>query len=178
MASGLLATGPELGEGVHERGHHWTEKGKDMTTQNFAPEHLEQIINPWKVLMKPTGQLGFINIYQMASGDRLQEEKIITEVAGYGRQLGRIIDVLGILVDDLDKQGKPLSDADKQAVRDFRDMTRRIEEVRGKPTERSVGAALQQLQSSDPKAFERVVKEAAKHLPPGRTENSRPLTNE
>src|SRR5919201_1534574 len=43
-------------------------------------------------------QLGFININTSQSADPELERRIVTEVAGYGRQLGRILDALDVLV--------------------------------------------------------------------------------
>src|ERR687885_737686 len=48
-------------------------------------------------------QLGFININAARSPDPGLERHIITEVASYGRQLGRILDALDVLV----RHGRP-----------------------------------------------------------------------
>jgi hypothetical protein len=45
-------------------------------------------------------QLGFINVYNASSAHPEAEQRIIEDVASYGRQLGRVIDALRILVDD------------------------------------------------------------------------------
>src|SRR3954452_5545358 len=43
-------------------------------------------------------QLGFININTSRSADPELERRIVTEVASYGRQLGRILDAVAVLV--------------------------------------------------------------------------------
>ena len=45
-------------------------------------------------------QLGFINIYNASSAHPETEQRIVEDVASYGRQLGRVIDALRVLVDD------------------------------------------------------------------------------
>ena len=59
-------------------------------------------------------QLGFININTSQSGNPELERHIVTEVAGYGRQLGRILDALDVLV----RHGPParLSSAERRAL--------------------------------------------------------------
>jgi len=43
------------------------------------------------------GQLGFLNINTTRAGDPDLERQIITEVASYGRQLGRLVNAVGVL---------------------------------------------------------------------------------
>ena len=60
---------------------------------------VSQNINPWSWLLKLTGsQVGLVNINLGRSADPELEERILDEVGSYGRQLGRIGDVLGILL--------------------------------------------------------------------------------
>lgn len=138
--------------------------GKQTSTTSFdlAPDHLMQNINPWKLMFRPTGQLGFINIYNMASADRSKEEEIISEVAGYGRQLGRIIDVLTILLAEAGPPTKGRTPRQEEVIDAFLDMARRIAEVRGQPTAETVLAAMETLKSRDPAGHKRVLDELAK----------------
>lgn len=43
-------------------------------------------------------QLGFININTSRSGDPELERRIVEQVASYGRQLGRVLDALDVLI--------------------------------------------------------------------------------
>jgi hypothetical protein len=43
------------------------------------------------------GQLGFLNINATRAGDPALEQRIVTDVASYGRQLGRLFDAVGVL---------------------------------------------------------------------------------
>jgi hypothetical protein len=63
-------------------------------------------------------QLGFININTSQSSDPQLERLIVTEVAGYGRQLGRILDALDVLVRH-DRDDK-LSAAERRALDDVK----------------------------------------------------------
>ena len=69
-----------------------------------------QNINPWNWFLK-AGQVGLVNINLGRSADPALEEEILEEVGSYGRQLGRIGDVLGVLlkhvrIDDLSDDEK------------------------------------------------------------------------
>jgi hypothetical protein len=70
-------------------------------------------------LLRSVGdQLGFININTSQSSDPELERHIVTEVAGYGRQLGRILDALDVLVRH-DRHEK-LSAAERRALDDVK----------------------------------------------------------
>lgn len=62
----------------------------------LAPTYLSQSINPWT--------FSLMNFTQQIKGSAVVEEKIITEVAGYGSQLGTIIDVVELLVEKLESR--------------------------------------------------------------------------
>jgi hypothetical protein len=58
-----------------------------------------QAINPWSWWLESTGQqVGFINVYRTEAGDPEQEREIVENVASYGKQLGRIIDALSVVL--------------------------------------------------------------------------------
>src|SRR5438552_1551785 len=65
----------------------------------LAPSSLAQTINPWSWTF---GQVGLFNINLGSSGDPALEERILTEVGSYGRQLGRMGDALKVLLDHVD----------------------------------------------------------------------------
>jgi hypothetical protein len=83
------------------------------------------------------GQLGLLNINATRSGDPGLEQRIITQVASYGRQLGRLVEAVDVLVrlqprdelgeadiralDQLHKLAEQIAAAKKQAVLDHVD---------------------------------------------------------
>lgn len=73
-----------------------------------------------------------INVGRSGSQDT---EKEALSLASYGRQLGRIGDVLAILLDRTTLDG--LSDEDKDAIADLRCMLRQIAKVRRKKAGKS-----------------------------------------
>ena len=88
-----------------------------------------QNINPWSWLFKLTGsQVGFINVNLGRSADPELEEQILEEVGSYGRQLGRIGDVLGILLRHLDLDG--MDDEEKAKVFAFKAQLGEIERLK------------------------------------------------
>lgn len=77
-----------------------------------------QAINPWQWVWNASGgQYGLVNINLGRSSDPDLEQTILDEVGSYGRQLGRIGDVVEILLRAVDP--KKLSEADQKKVRDF-----------------------------------------------------------
>jgi hypothetical protein len=81
----------------------------------LAPSQLAQTINPWSWSF---GQVGLFNVNLGTSGDPAVEARVLDEVGSYGRQLGRIGDVMGILIDRLDASS--LSPDERQAVEALR----------------------------------------------------------
>jgi len=81
---------------------------------------VSQTINPWTWYFPFTGnQFGLLNVSLGNAGDPAVEQKILDDVGSYGKQLGRIGDVLKILVDKAEQAGT-LSPDDMKAVRKFR----------------------------------------------------------
>ena len=70
---------------------------------SFAPEQLRQVINPLSWLTSGTGQIGLFNVYQTATSKPEVEAEIVKNVAGYGRQLGRITDLLQVMLREPDR---------------------------------------------------------------------------
>ncbi len=88
-----------------------------------------QTINPWtwwnQAVNQLGGQFGLININTMASGDGALEQEIVQNVASYGKQLGRMMDVLSVLI----ATGGILHNLDpaqQQAIKAFQDMAAQI----------------------------------------------------
>ena len=76
-----------------------------------APDQLWQAINPWTFYQQGS-QFGFINIDLGETPHPEIEQAILDEVGSYGRQLGRIGDVVDILVKRLDRTGLDKTDLD------------------------------------------------------------------
>jgi hypothetical protein len=86
-------------------------------------------------LIRSTGdQLGFININATRSANPELERRIVTEVASYGRQLGRILDAVAILA-RREQRGK-LTGEERRA---FEDLEALHEEVQAAKTSFSAG---------------------------------------
>jgi hypothetical protein len=64
---------------------------------SLAPEKLWQAINPWTFYQQGM-QVGFINIDLGSTPAPETEQAILDEVGSYGRQIGRIGDVLEVLL--------------------------------------------------------------------------------
>jgi hypothetical protein len=63
------------------------------------------------------GQSGFININEMQSSDSEMEKAIVTTQASYGKQLGRVVEALQAICENLDTKGwKP---DQKEAIKSF-----------------------------------------------------------
>lgn len=69
-------------------------------------------------------QVGLINIEQTVSSDPDLERRIITDVAGYGKQLGRMMEVLSAVIEH--SKDMPFTTDEKQAVADFKSMAEEI----------------------------------------------------
>jgi hypothetical protein len=89
-----------------------------------------QTINPWTAVFNPTGgQFGLVNITLGQSSAPQVEADVLTDVAGYGKQLGRIGDALMVLVKHLPKE-TALSHEDRAAIHALREMLADIDAVK------------------------------------------------
>jgi hypothetical protein len=104
------------------------------------------------------GQFGFININKMQSKNGEMERDIIENHASYGMQLGQIIDVLCIVIDNLD-----LNAEDYPAIGKFRSMADEIEAVKrkcsgsGKESVDHFIKGVLPLKESDPAAYKEIL---------------------
>jgi hypothetical protein len=88
--------------------------------------NVAQTINPWTVFFNPLGsQVGLININLGNSSNPAVEEQVLSDVASYGKQLGRIEDALMVLLAHFHPQ-RELTAAEDKAIRD---LTRMVEEI-------------------------------------------------
>ncbi|MEC5216084.1 hypothetical protein RCH09_001021 [Actimicrobium sp. GrIS 1.19] len=90
----------------------------------WMPSQLQQSINPWRFVFSPGGsQYGLLN-FSMKSSDPEMERDIVENVASYGRQLGRLNDVVTVLLKHI-----PLPDletAEQKALAGFQELANQI----------------------------------------------------
>src|SRR5258708_10891853 len=75
-------------------------KGKSMPAFRLPLSgNVTQSINPWTWFFNPVGsQVGLVNIELGQSSNPAIEEEVLSDVASYGKQLGRIEDALIVLL--------------------------------------------------------------------------------
>ena len=96
----------------------------------FPSGDVTQMFKSWTSLWSQwMGQFGFININLAKSSDPALERRIIENVAGYGKQLGRVIEVLDALLVNSATAG--WSADQKKALLDFFEMAKEIAAVKG-----------------------------------------------
>jgi hypothetical protein len=89
-----------------------------------------QAINPWSWWLESTGQqVGFINIYRTEAGDPEQELEIVENVASYGKQLGRIVEALSMVLRH--ETFSSLEPNEELAKRRFLEMADEISAIKG-----------------------------------------------
>jgi hypothetical protein len=117
-----------------------------------------QAINPWSWWLESTGQqVGFINIYQTEAGDPEQEREIVENVASYGKQLGRIIDALTVVLQHESFSG--LEPDEELTKRRFLEMAEEISAVKGDFTSPSVESVdrllvgMNRIRRQDPESY-------------------------
>jgi hypothetical protein len=90
-----------------------------------------QTISPWTAFMSPIGsQFGLVNITLGQSSEPAVEADALSDVASYGKQLGRIGDALIVLLAHFPRTG--LSKEETDAIDDLEEMLRRIADVKDK----------------------------------------------
>ena len=84
-------------------------------------------------------QTGFININNVRAGDPEVERRIIEDVASYGRQLGRIMEALDVVIGHLRLgESKDLTANERHALQDFSDWSGRCRRSRVTPVRRGL----------------------------------------
>jgi len=131
-------------------------------------DDVTQAINPWTWWLRLMSQVGFININMTKSSDPEMERRITENVAGYGKQLGRVIEVLDALLVNSATTG--WSADQKKALLDFLEMAKEIAAVKGDyiaPTRVNVDRFLEgirHLKEKDRKEYGEVVERLKKEL--------------
>jgi hypothetical protein len=82
------------------------------------------------MLFNPVGsQVGLVNIELGQSTQPEVEEEVLTDVASYGKQIGRIEDALVVLLDHFNP-GRPLTVPEQQAIDDLRELVTQVHKVK------------------------------------------------
>jgi hypothetical protein len=89
-----------------------------------------QSINPFTAFMTG-GQFGLININMGQSSAPNVEADVLSDVASYGKQLGRIGDALAVLIAHFHPR-TALTDSESAAIDALRDMLAKIADVKAK----------------------------------------------
>jgi hypothetical protein len=130
---------------------------------------LTQAINPWTLWLRMMSQIGFININMTESSDPGMERQIVENVAGYGKQLGRIVEALDALV--AHTETSEWSAGQKKALGDFLDLAKDIAAVKGDyiaPTAGNIDRLLdgiRRLRETDEKQYGEILERLRKELP-------------
>ena len=94
--------------------------------------NVTQSINPWTWFFNPVGsQVGLVNIELGQSSDPAVEEEILSDVASYGKQLGRIEDALSVLLAHFQPE-RPLTTDEEAALDAFKAIVEDIAAVKAK----------------------------------------------
>jgi hypothetical protein len=101
-------------------------------------------------------QLGLVNISLEGAGDPQLERRIVEDVASYGRQLGRVLDALDVVV----RRGLPknLSQDDRRAVGDLEVLRAEIEALKTKAAADRVDRLIEDIETvkQDPDTLRRL----------------------
>jgi hypothetical protein len=124
----------------------------------WMPSQLQQSINPWRFVFSPGGsQYGLIN-FSMKSSNPEMERDIVENVASYGRQLGRLNDVVTVLLKHIPLQD--LEPVEHKALTEFQALANQIAAAKAGRQgldESAVDGLIEWisfLKMHDPKAFE------------------------
>jgi hypothetical protein len=87
-----------------------------------------QSINPFTAFMTG-GQFGLVNINLGQSSEPAVEQDVLSDVASYGKQLGRIGDALIVLLNHFHPR-EPLSEKETAAIEALKEMLEKIATVK------------------------------------------------
>lgn len=94
--------------------------------------NVSQTINPWTFLFNPQGgQYGLVNVNLGNSSNPSVEQDVLTDVASYGKQLGRIEDALTVLLAHFHPK-EPLKAHEKAAIHNLNRMLEDIADVKAR----------------------------------------------
>src|SRR5437016_13507674 len=99
--------------------------------------NVTQSINPWNGLLNPVGrQVGLVNIELGQSSNPAVEEEVLSDVASYGKQLGRIEDALLVLLAHF-RPERDLTAAEQRALSDLKAIATDVAAVKTKHRRRT-----------------------------------------
>jgi hypothetical protein len=130
--------------------------GSDIGGAVLAPRVLTQPINPGWIF-------GNVSITNDNSGDPEAERRIL-EAVSYGRQLGRLMDVVAVLVARAGQAG--LTPEEERVFKEFREVEAKIKAVKAKAESRwlsedgmtDLANKLKELKTTDPETYARLTK--------------------
>jgi hypothetical protein len=94
--------------------------------------NVAQTINPWTMFFNPIGsQTGLVNINLGNSSNPAIEAQVLSDVASYGKQLGRIEDVLAVLLEHFHPK-RALTSAEDKAIHDLKRLMEDIADVKAR----------------------------------------------
>ena len=97
-----------------------------------------QAITPWTAFMLPVAvQMGLFNVRIGQSSEPAVEGDVLSHVASYGKQLGRIGDALIVLLAHF-RPVTPLTKEEADAIDDLREMLQKIANVKDKHNRRAM----------------------------------------
>ncbi len=89
-----------------------------------------QSINPWTAFLSPIGsQFGLVNINLGQSSAPDVEQEVLSDVASYGKQLGRIGDALIVLLAHFHPR-EPLTSQETAAIAALKEILDKIADVK------------------------------------------------
>lgn len=111
------------------------------------------------------GQLGLVNINATRSGDPALEQRIITEVASYGRQLGWLVDAVDVLVRCQPREH--LTKADSHALDQLHKLAEQVAAVKKQAAVDRIDRIVADVQalSQDPEANAAAIQRVREALP-------------
>jgi hypothetical protein len=93
--------------------------------------NVSPMFNAWTSLVRSVGsQFGLVNINVGKTADEPLENKIVTEVASYGSQLGNISDALDVLIKHLENPQAKMLAEDTAALYNFQKQHAEIEKAK------------------------------------------------
>jgi hypothetical protein len=112
------------------------------------------------------GQLGLININATRTNDPQLEQRIITEVASYGRQLGRLLDAVDVLAARQSHEG--LDESEVHALDQLRKLAEEVAAVKQQAVHDRIDRIVADVQalSREPQANAGAIQRVREALPP------------
>jgi hypothetical protein len=94
--------------------------------------NVSQLISPWTAWFSAFGsQIGLVNINLGQSSAPEVEREVLSEVGSYGKQLGRVEDVLTVLLKHFHPE-KPLAEDEEKAITALRAMLNEIADIKAR----------------------------------------------